>query len=150
MSLGCPDKKPCEAISPRTIDLEELRWSARVLLVFAPDRDHLQYRPIAGAIADQRAELEDREIETIYLFDKGPGRWGERPLGSADGVHLRHRFGVDDDEVTVVLLAKSGSELVRQSGDRFDLAAILAYLDDTPIRQRELMEKRRTDTLSAS
>lgn len=148
MSLSCPDHKPCEAIPPRSLDLEELRWNRRVLLVFAPARTDEEYPRIAAEIGARRDALEDRDIDGVFLFVRGPGRWGERPLASPDAAHYRHRFEVDDDEVAVILLERSGQELVRQSGATFDLDRILGMLEETPMRQHELMDKRRAETVS--
>ena len=87
---------------------------------------------------DKEAELRDRDLLVFYLFPN-EGRVGDEPLSGEKVTSLRERYGVAEDDFTVILTGKDGTAKERLEGP-IEPADLFGTIDAMPMRQREMRE----------
>lgn len=109
--------------------LAALRWSKRVLLVFADDRGD-------PTLAAQRR-----------LFEADPSGTAERDFvlveaigGAAGSSLLRRRFGVADGTFRAILIGKDGGGKL-SSRQPLSLERLYREIDAMPMRRQEMRER---------
>lgn len=114
--------------------MEQLRWQARPLVVFAPDaEDDRLKRQLSGAAPGFR----DREMIAIVVLQSGASFAGNRPLTTAESSELRRRFEVGMGDFGVFLVGKDGG-VKRRSDEPVDLRVLYDQIDAMPMRQAEV------------
>lgn len=127
------------------LDLSQYQWKNRLLLIFAPSEQDPAYLDLRDRLQASEAELVDRDLIVFRLFAEGQGSLAEAPIGNDSVSFLYDRFDVQQGASTVVLIGKDGGEKLRQV-DGFDLQAIFDRIDAMPMRQREMRQKRESET----
>jgi hypothetical protein len=112
-------------LSPDHEDLEAYRWSARPVLVFAPDSDDARYTEQIALLRAAEAGLAERDI--VVLTDTAPDEKGR----------LRAALAVDGFEV--LLVGKDGGVKLRQETP-LSVDDLFATIDAMPMRQREMAD----------
>ncbi len=124
-------------------DLTSYRWKNRLLLVFSPHVSLPGLADLERSLAVNHAEVIDRDLVIIRVFEDGPSMAGQVPLSSEDSAKLRHQYKIDTGRLTVVLIGKDGGiKLVRQH--RADLQEFFELIDRMPMRRQEMREKANT------
>jgi hypothetical protein len=110
--------------SSETVEpLEELRWSSRVLLVFAVDDQDPRVIAISESIREARCAVEERDLVFGRVLLAGESRIGENILSAEAAARLRDRFQLAE--------SKSTYDSVPQLDEVFRL------IDSMPMRIRE-------------
>ena len=117
-------------------DLAKYRWQNRLLLVFAPSPENEEVGVQQQLLEDKEAELQDRDVLVFYLFPDG-GRLADEPLSDEKVTSLRKRYGVAEDDFTVILVGKDGTAKERLEGS-MEPADLFGTIDAMPMRQREM------------
>ena len=119
--------------------LQELRWSNRVLLIFADsmtDANAQSMQTSAGASADG---LVDRDLVLGWVLSQEQSRLGERALSKDYAARLRARVGSCADAFCVVLLGKDGGIKARYRNVP-DMEEVFSLIDGMPMRRREMRQ----------
>jgi len=120
-----------------TVDLNQYRWKNRLLLLFAPTRDHLWFDSLHGSLMAQKVDVADRDLVVFEVLESGLSTVDMEPLipGTAD--MLREKFGVAEGSFSVVLVGKDGGVKLDHQ-DQIRLEEIFALIDSMPMRQQEM------------
>lgn len=118
--------------------MSALTWQKRVLLVFAPDADHVTFQRQQSILAAIDAGLGERDMTVIQAFADGHVLIGEQGHAqSATGFY--HRFAVDSNEFRVILVGKDGTvKLDRDSAVTGD--DLFTLIDSMPMRRFEMLQ----------
>ena len=119
-------------------DLTKYRWQNRLLLVFTPLPESEEVGVQQRLFEDKGAELRDRDLLVFYLF-LNEGRVGDGPLSKGEVTSLRERYGVVEEDFTVILIGKDGTAKERLEGP-MEPADLFDAIDAMPMRQREMRE----------
>ena len=122
--------------------LDALRWEIRALLIFAPSPDDGRARDLDAQLSVKACELADRDLVVARAPASGGARLGGQVLARSEATALRRRYGVTDQDFTVVLVGKDGGEKLRAAEPR-DLDDVLALIDGMPMRRAEMRERGR-------
>ncbi|MEJ2384391.1 MAG: DUF4174 domain-containing protein [Xanthomonadales bacterium] len=118
-------------------DLDALRWSHRVILVFAPGP---QASRAAANLGDFAAGIEERDI-VWFVLDGDSLRSNYRgTLGDTLPEQLLERyFSPRPAGTSVVLIGKDGG--VKSRSADLDLEATFGLIDRMPMRRREMQRR---------
>lgn len=114
--------------------MEKYLWSDRPILIFAPDRTDPRLVEQMGRFSMHRKEFRDRDVKLISIggvFMRVDG------TGVPHGPALRERYGIADDDFTVILVGKDGAEKMRVT-EVTDPQVFYALIDTMPMRQQEM------------
>jgi hypothetical protein len=123
--------------SSETVEpLEELRWSSRVLLVFAVDDQDPRVIAISESIREARCAVEERDLVFGRVLLAGESRIGENMLSAEAAARLRDRFQLAESDFRVLLIGKDGG--VKSTYDNVpQLDEVFRLIDSMPMRIRE-------------
>ncbi|MGD8701149.1 MAG: DUF4174 domain-containing protein [Desulfosarcina sp.] len=127
------------AAATSEIDLSDYRWKHRPLFIFAPSASDADYLALDKRLAHRSADIEDRDMIIIRIFEKSPSRVAARPMLPGDAEALRRRFGIAPGRFTVVLVGKDGGVKLVARRD-VDLQSIFNLIDSMPMRQQEMRD----------
>lgn len=113
--------------------MEEFRWKYRPLLVFAPSPEDARYRAQVEMLQGHGAELEDREMVLLHVF--------ERDDNGEEAHALRTRYGVRTGAFLIVLVGKDGETKFKAS-EPVGPAEVFGLIDAMPMRQQEMRNRR--------
>jgi predicted transcriptional regulator len=123
------------------LNLEEYRWQNRLLLLFAPNSQAESYIEQMRLLAEQPAEIADRDLIIISLFAQEEGRLANRSISVFAAEVAREHYDVAEDSFAILLLGKDGGLKFR--ADRATSPAeLFALIDSMPMRQQEMRERR--------
>ena len=109
-----------------------LRWSARIVLVFAPADDDAQLQRQQRILAGLGPAGSERDIVVVYVVAARTS--GART--ALDPAALRQHYAVDAADFRVVLIGKDGG-VKHRSDVPLDACTLLGLIDAMPMRQRE-------------
>ena len=125
------------------MDLSQFQWKNRLLFLFAPNRSHPLFDVLQKSIANQQAEVADRDLVIFEILESGTSRMDTGDLDPQTVQSLRDKFDVRPGRFTVILVGKDGGiKLSRQ--DQTRLEDIFALIDAMPMRREEMRQKSRT------
>lgn len=121
------------------LDMEQLEWRKRPLLLFAPDARLSGLQAMNARLLAAGVELADRDMTVITVagFD---GTVDGSPLPAKTVGDLRERFEPDPERLTIVLVGKDGGEKLREH-EPIPLSRIFGLVDSMPMRRREMRER---------
>lgn len=126
--------------STMSFDVDDHRWTHRLLLVFAPSDEHpqlLEQRQMATGFVEG---FRDRDLLFISVLEKGESLADNRPIDQASVEKLRARYGIESDDFAVILVGKDGTEK-RRSGRPVPIEDLFEQIDQMPMRMRELQQR---------
>jgi len=121
-------------------DVDDHRWTHRLLFVFAPSDVHpqlLAQRQMATGFAEG---FRDRDLLFVSVLGTGESLADNRPIDQASVEELRARYGVEPDDFTVILVGKDGTEK-RRSNRPIPIEDLFEQIDQMPMRMRELQQR---------
>ena len=125
------------------MDLSQFQWKNRLLFLFAPNRSHPLFEVLQKSIANQQAEVADRNLVVFEILESGTSKMDTTDLDRQAAQSLRDKFEVRQGRFAVILVGKDGGiKLNRQENTR--LEDIFALIDSMPMRREEMRQKRRT------
>ena len=116
---------------------ERYLWQKRVVLVFAPQREHPIFQQQVEALRDNEQALLERDIVQWVIVD--------HDFISVDGQHMPHlpasplhdEFNVDYRDYAFILLGKDGEEKLRKD-TLVEMEELFTVIDAMPMRKREM------------
>ena len=122
------------------LDLSKFRWKNRLLLLFAPHRDHPFFDILHQAMMNRKGEVENRDLIVFEMFEEGPSTVNGADLDPQTALSLRKQFNAQKGEFTLVLIGKDGGvKLTRR--ERTEIEDIFGLIDSMPMRQQEIRNK---------
>ncbi|MFW6347201.1 MAG: DUF4174 domain-containing protein [Cyclonatronaceae bacterium] len=125
---------------PLELQLSELRWEKRVLLIFTDDASDERYKQQLEMLEEAEAGLNDRKLVRITLAEGEPAKYEGRPLTEESARQIRARFAPDENRFSFVLLGLDGGEKLR-SETPVSMDDLFARIDRMPMRARELRNR---------
>lgn len=132
----------CQVINDKLI--EDYRWQNRLLLVFSPSINNVQFDAIYNDIQQNQPAADDRDLKIFYLIKKGQSSVDGNNINKETAGAIREKYVVADDEVTIILIGKDGGEKMRQRND-FSLNEIFNRIDQMPMRKAEMEERNQNE-----
>lgn len=120
--------------------LDQHQWERRVLLVFAPDSNHVSLQKQFDILTQEKTKVTDRDLVFYKIFTwKGESSVGEQ-MDKKEINAIRRQFEVPADRFALILIGKDGTEKLRRWSvvppkEIFDL------IDSMPMRQAEMRRK---------
>ena len=120
--------------------LEQYRWTNRVLVVSAPDRDNKELEKVQDELASNREAFADRDMVLVTLLDSGASTAADRELTEAEADAARAALDIPAGAFALRLIGKDGTvKLARDSA--VPVQEIFALIDTMPMRQREMLDR---------
>ena len=119
--------------------LRELRWTNRVLLIFAGDLSDADAQSMQSTTEERLDDLTERDLLLGWVLSNGQSRLGERSLSRSYAERLRARVGSCADTFCVVLIGKDGGIKARYQ-DVPDMEEVFSLIDGMPMRRREMRQ----------
>jgi hypothetical protein len=117
--------------------LTQLQGTSRLLMVFSPDSNNINFKRQLGLIEHHVYELTERNtvvVPVAFVSNGAEDRFsGENLRLGTDQAAARARFHVQPGEFLVVVLNADGTERMR-SGSPIDIHELTARLDIPPRR----------------
>ncbi len=121
-------------------DLDQHRWSERLLVLVTPQADDPALQEQLRTIGRRNDAMLDRELELVQLHLE-TGRVRDRTLSSDEVKQLRSRLGLSDGDRLLILIGKDGGVKRRATLDS-DLGEVFLQIDAMPMRRSEISAKR--------
>jgi hypothetical protein len=125
--------------TPMPFDPDAHRWEHRLLVAFAPSREHAALRAQREALAEHLPALRERDLLWVEVW-AGGGDADGRPLAAASAEQLRARYDVPEGAFTVLLVGKDGGVKRRETAVVLP-RDVFAQIDQMPMRRREMRER---------
>jgi hypothetical protein len=125
-------------------DLDQHRWSERLLVLVTPQADDPVLQEQLHAISRRNDAMLDRELELVQLH-LDTGRVRERTLSSEEVGQLRSRLGLSDEDRLLILIGKDGACSNGQRPARA-VCADRQHADAARRNQRQASRRSRGDT----
>ena len=120
--------------------LEPYKWKNRILLVFSP-HDSSDIDKQLAVFSNYQEGMQERDLLVFKIADESI----HHPDGSRDGLeaadNLRNKYQVTENQFSVILIGKDGTEKLRQN-EVLDAEKLFAVIDAMPMRKQE---KKNTD-----
>jgi hypothetical protein len=123
-----------------SMDLDVYRWKHRLLMVFSPSPEDLNYQSFRKEMEGGEKGLRERDIVRFEVLEKGPSRLGDSPMNKGAADALRRKFAIRPGQFCILLIGKDGEEK-RRWESTVGLEVIFSVVDSMPMRQREMKEK---------
>jgi hypothetical protein len=133
----CTAQAPIQAVIQDQHPLTQLQSNARMLIVFAPDANGVNFKRQLDLIQRHSFELSVRNtvvvpVSTASRFGDDRFSFENLPVGSAaDQADARSRFHVKPGDFLVILVDQDGNQQIR-SASPVDIHALVASLDSLP------------------
>lgn len=116
--------------------LETYQWKNRVVLVFAPSPEDVDYQQQLEHLSNEQ-ELLERDLIIFHIFGKQDGLADGNRLSEKDSEALRQIFSIDTTSFAVVLIGKDGTEKHRWQKPVAS-SELFALIDAMPMRREEM------------
>lgn len=140
--VGCevPDANTRTSKTAESVELDDMKWEKRVILLFAPGPRDPLYVQQQEALALARDGVTERDLVIIVAFADGSGLEDGLPIDQKSVRALRRDFQPAPGRFTFVLVGKDGTEKSRSVAKITEVETIFATIDAMPMRKRELQE----------
>ena len=130
------------ALGEESVDLAALKWEKRILLI--PCSDHTKSgQELKRILLKNQKSLNERDILFFILGEKQISNSTKKLI--IPDRQMQKRFPLSGSQYTVYLIGKDGgTKLVKN--DRLDLEKIFSLIDQMPMRQQEMLERKITST----
>ena len=117
------------------------QWKNRILLVFTPSAQNVNYQRQVQLFQQQQQGLNERDLLLVTVLEKGTSYSNQQPIDIASAAKLRQKFNINDNDFRVILVGKDGGAK-RQDSNVVTVEAIFSEIDAMPMRQQEMRQKR--------
>ena len=122
------------------LDLSQFQWKNRLLLLFAPNRNHPLFDTLHKSLAARKADVDDRDLVIFEILESGPSSMNTKYLDPQTVHSLREKFDVLRGKFAVILVGKDGGIKLNRQGQT-KLEDIFALIDAMPMRREEMRQK---------
>ena len=124
----------------QSLDLSLFQWKNRLLLLFAPNRNHPMFDALHKSLAARQSEASDRDLVIFEILESAASSMNNESIDSETARLLREKFEILRDEFTVILIGKDGGiKLNRKKKTQLD--DIFALIDSMPMLQEEMRQR---------
>ncbi len=126
--------------SPAQSFLDEHFWQHRVLLIFAPNENHVSLQTQITLLTQKKTEVTERDLLFYKIFAKNGVTPQLQLLSEKETIALRKKFNIEEHQYVVILIGKDGKEKLR----RWEIVMpqeIFELIDAMPMRQAEMSRK---------
>lgn len=120
------------AQTEKPMELDELVWKKRVLLLFAPDTNDASFVEQKSIISKNAPGIRERDLVVMELVVGGREERSRQAL-------LR-KFKVPEQGYTLILLGKDGQEKFR-SQQPVPMRQVFEIIDQMPMRRQEMRKQ---------
>ena len=120
--------------------LDDLRWKNRLLIVIHSDAASESARQQFDAWSADPQAASERELLLISVHSDGTGTINLAELSRAAAQSVLKRFRRLDEEFSVVLVGKDGTEKQRWQ-EPVNMSEVFLLIDAMPMRRREMKER---------
>jgi hypothetical protein len=126
--------------------LAAYRWKHRLLVVYVPDTEagRTTLKTFRASLHDRMEGVLDRDLLIVPVGDlprPGDALSPAVDLGASARSDVRRRFGLEGQEVQLLLIGKDGGMKARQSGGMLDLDRVFELVDSMPMRRAEMQQR---------
>lgn len=122
-------------------NLSSHQWKNRILLVFAPSDENVNYQQQVQLFKQQQQGLNERDLLLVTVLRQGTSYSNEQPIDRASAAKLRQKFNINDNDFRVILVGKDGGAK-SQDSEVVQVETIFRQIDAMPMRQQEMRRKR--------
>jgi len=126
------------------VPVEETRAGKRPLVLFAMSSEEPEAALLVSDVRASRAGFDDREMVLVEVYETGISRYEHRPMSPESAREWHRMYRASKWPVEVVLVDKDGG-VKRRVARAVELGGLFDQIDATPVRQREVYERGRTD-----
>ena len=126
-------------VSPQ-FSLDDFRWQYRILLVFAPDPEDVDYVKVMDRVRQTKRDFDDRDMLMVEVVGVTVRVADSLDVSPPAAEQLRVGFSVSVDDFQVLLIGKDGGVKAR-SGSPHVLPEIYALIDTMPMRRLEMKRR---------
>ena len=119
------------------LDLSELRWQNRALVIFAGDIESFKYQQQLRLIGDSMEGIKDRDLKVISIFEDGNSNMDGVNLSSSSVNLIRKRFEAKKNIFRFILIGKDGAVKL-DSPETVSMEVLFERLDQMQMRKREM------------
>lgn len=125
-----------------SFDPADHQWVHRVLYVFAPTDAHPHFLAQRQTATGFDEGFRERDLLFVAVLEEGESLVdGQHAIDAASVRALRERYEVAPGTFAVVLVGKDGAAK-RRSAEPVPPSALFGQIDQMPMRQREMRERR--------
>jgi hypothetical protein len=121
-------------------NLTSYKWKNRVLLVFAPSAENINFIKQIQLLKQNQLRLNERDLILVTVLSKGTSYSNEQSINIASAEKLRQKFNVNDNDFRVILIGKDGGAK-RQDSKVVQAETIFSEIDAMPMRQQEMRQR---------
>lgn len=141
VKLAVETTEPTESVD--AIDLEEDHlWEDRVILLFADNAEHPEYREMAAELAGATDGVDERDLVIYHMFWERPGLVGDQKIPVELAQEMRRKHAVLEDAFTFILIGKDGTQKLRAE-EAVPVETVFDRIDSMPMRKQEMKEQQR-------
>jgi len=123
-----------------TIQLQDLEWQSRPLLIFAPDYSDSRWLTMRNQLNQYSCDLDDRNLVLGIIYTKGESTISGQLISENYNRELRQQFHIAEQDFIVILLGKDGKERYR-THEVPVLANLFSLIDQMPMRRIETKQQ---------
>ena len=144
LSVSHPIDKTITVTTKDSVDnlIKDYQWQNRVLLIFAPDVEHTNLLEQREHLSGMGAGLNARDLVVWQVVYQGAASVNNQVDANLTSQSFYDYFAVKDQEFTVILLGKDGTEKLRRT-QPVTSQGLFSIIDAMPMRQREMRERGR-------
>jgi len=121
------------------MQLTDLEWEKRSLLIFAHDHQDKRLVHTLRVIQQVNCQIEDRDIALLIIVTQERRNLDKEGISTQYATALRSHYDIKDNEFAVLLIGKDGSEKFRTNTIP-DIDEIFTLIDGMPMRQDEMLD----------
>ena len=131
---------PCANAIAQAFAMDAFLWKHRPLIIFAPAADAPGPKSLRAAAGQAIADFQGRDMVLIEVYEDDTAALDGRALPAGTAADLRQRYGVSEEETTMILVGKDGGDKLRTS-EIVDLEQIFSLIDTMPMRRQEMRQR---------
>ena len=124
----------------QSLDFSEFQWKNRLLILFAPNRNHPLFDAFRKSLAASQSEAADRDLVIFEIIESAASSMNNESIDSDTARSLREKYDVQRGAFTVILIGKDGGVKLKRR-DQAELREIFDLIDSMPMRQEEMRQK---------
>jgi len=129
-----------QSVMGSPLDLSQFKWGNRLLLLFAPHRDHPFFFNLHQKIMNRKVEAEDRDLVVFEILESGSSTVNSNDLDPQTALTLRAKYNIQQGEFAIILIGKDGGVKLNRR-EQTEIEDIFGLIDSMPMRQQEIRNK---------
>ena len=123
-----------------TIQLQDLEWQSRPLLIFAPNYSDHRWLAFRKQLNLHSCDLDDRNLVLGMIYTRGESTISGQLISDDYNKELREQFHIAEQDFIVLLLGKDGREKYRNHEVPV-IEDLFVLIDQMPMRRIETKQQ---------